>query len=385
MKILQIVPTLDLQSGGPVQAVQELSEQLAEKGVRVTISATRNSQKQKTTPLSQKISCQLFPSWGPKNFAFSPSFQRAMRGDVKNFDLVHIHTLWSFPAAIASYYCRKYHIPYVIRPCGMLDSYCLSHHSLRKKIYGNLIEKRNLNGAHAVQFTTQEEKNRSKRYIPDSKGVVIPLGIKMENDSNLPTKGEFRKHHPHLNGKKIILFLGRINFKKGLDLLVNAFSRIIKTVREVHWIIAGPDEEGYGSQLKRWIHQKGIEEQVTLTGFVGDEKKRALLRDSDIFCLPSYQENFGLAVVEAMAAGLPVVVSNQVNIYHEIQAAQAGFVTLCDADEIAFALRRLLQDESLRKSMGQNGQRLVREKYQWDTIVEKMIQLYEGIAHNHSR
>jgi len=368
-----------------VKAVQGLSKKLAERGVNVTIFATRNGHTETQIDLPSTIKSQVFTSYGPRNFAFSPSFRRAIRKHIKSFDLVHIHTLWNFPEWITSYYCQRARIPYLVRPCGMLASRCLAYGSLQKKIYSFFVERRNLNHADTIHFTTQEEKNQSNGFGLKSRTAVIPLGLNITDYSDLPPRGEFRKTHPDLNGKKIILFLGRMTVRKGLDLMIQSFSQVIKVVQDAHLVIAGPDDEGYGRQLKRWIHQQGIHRKITLTGFLEGRQKFALLRDSDVFCLPSYYENFGMAVIEAMAARLPIVISDRVNLHLEIQKAKAGFVEPCQIDAVASALCQLLQDEQLRKTMGENGKKLVDEKYQWDVVVGEVIQLYERIARSHSR
>ena len=380
-----MIPSLDPRSGGPVKAVQGLSEKLAQRGIQVTVFATKNGGKESQINLSSTIRSEVFSSYGPRNFAFSPSFTKAVRKQIKSFDLVHIHTLWSFPEWITSYYCQRAGVPYLVRPCGMLASHCLSYGTLQKKIYSFLVERKNLNRAEAIHFTTQEEKNQSSGFGLTSKSAVIPLGLNLTDYSNLPPRGEFRKTHPSLQGKKIILFLGRMTVRKGLDLMIQVFAQVVKKVKDAHLVIAGPDDEGYGKELKSWIQQQDIDHQVTLTGFLEGRQTFALLRDSDVFCLPSYHENFGIAVIEAMAAGLPVVISDQVNLHLEIQKAQAGFVTPCQADAVTSALCQLLNDEPLCRTMGENGKKLVREKYQWDIVADEVIELYERIVRRHSR
>ncbi|OGW85167.1 MAG: hypothetical protein A3C35_07180 [Omnitrophica bacterium RIFCSPHIGHO2_02_FULL_46_11] len=383
MKILQVVSELSPRMGGPAQAVLELSRVLAREGQAVSIFATDPDLKVfEQSHLRTKVtdvSIKLFKSIGWRHYYYSPSFKKELKQRVRDFDIVHIHGIWTYPTLAASRICKEAGVPYVIRPCGMLDRYCFSHHQLRKKIYYALAEQKNLTSAHAIHFTTEEERHRSSMNGLANQAVVIPLGLDLEPYLCLPPRGNFRKHYPHLEGKKIILFLGRINFKKGLDLLIDAFSAVLKETKEAHCIIAGPDDEGYGKRLKEWISEKGISEHVTVIGFVEGEAKLALFRDSDIFCLPSHQENFGIAVVEAMAAGLPVVISDQVNLYREIQSEQAGIVTGLNSSEIASAFLRLLQDDHLRETMAMNSRAYVKRNYQWDKIVKDLMRLYEHI------
>ena len=383
MNLLQVVPSISGRHGGPARAVLELSEALAARGHRVRIFATDHGYKEREAESelpTNGTEVELFKLRWPRLYFYSPSLKQALKRSIRNFDIVHIHGLWLHPTLAASRICRAAGIPYVIRPCGMLNPRSMSHHRFRKYLYHWLIESENLNSAQAIHFTTQDEKDRSDRYGLSPRAIVIPLGLKLNDYLSLPPKGEFRKRHPHLEGKKIILYLGRINFIKGLDLLAAAFAELVRSVKGIHWVIAGPDDKGYGKKLKRWINAKRIENAVTWTGFLEGREKLTLLRDSDIFCLPSYQESFGLAALEAMAAGLPVVVSNQVSICREIESAQAGFVTPLNVLELRSGLNRLLQDQFLRDTMGRNGQKLVQEKYGWDRIAQDLTQLYERIC-----
>jgi len=386
MKILQVVHSISGHAGGPAKAVLGLSEALVRLGAEVSIFAIDHGlgENLNSIPYCQRgMSVRFFKREWPKSYLYSPSLKKELERSIRAFDVVHIHGIWLYPTWIASRICRREKIPYIIRPCGMLDQYCLSHHPVRKGLYYLLIERKNIKQAHTIHFTTEEERNRSKGYGHRSKTVVIPLGFRVAEYLNLPPRGEFRKRYPHFIGKKIILYLGRISFKKGLDLLVRAVEEVVKQVKDVHWVIAGPDDEGYGKKLRGWIEEKGFENQVTFLGLVEGDDQLALLRDSDIFCLPSHQENFGMAVVEAMAAGLPVVVSDQVNLYQEISSARAGLVTRCEAEEVRKALCRLLQDEELRREMGENGRRLVQARYPWDQIAQEVMRLYESIARCH--
>jgi glycosyltransferase involved in cell wall biosynthesis len=176
-----------------------------------------------------------------------------------------------------------------------------------------------------------------------------------------------------------VLHLGRINFKKGLDILVDSFSRIAKSRPDVHLVIAGPDEDGYGAKVRRWLQEKGVAGRATFTGMLAGDLLLAALRDASVFALPSYSENFGIAVIEAMACGVPVVISNKINICREVRESGAGLVTPCDAVAFADALGTVLADVSLRTSMGQKGRQLVREHFSWLNVASKLEAAYEAI------
>ena len=304
---------------------------------------------------------------------------RALRRRISKFDIVHGHALYHFDSLISGHYCRKYGVPYLIRSAGTLDPYIFKRHRYRKLLLEWLYERRNLKHAAAVHFTTDEEMYLADQMIRFSKGVVVPLGLDIEKYDTLPEPGTFGQAFPEVVGKKIILFLGRINFKKGLDLLIPAFACLAKERDDIHLILAGPDNEGYGKKVRSWIQDEGVVGKVTFTGLLQGELKMAVLRDAEMFVLPSYSENFGIAVVEAMACGLPVVISNQVNIWRTVRTAGAGLVGECDASQIAEHMRVLLGDPDRAVKMGAKGKKLVEDRYSWPRVAEQLEEMYKTI------
>ncbi len=216
------------------------------------------------------------------------------------------------------------------------------------------------------------------------RGVVVPLGVNANAFRISGMSDRFRSKWRITPNKNIILFLGRINFKKGLDLLVRAFSQISKGREDLHLVLAGPDDEGYGAKVRHWLVREGALSKTTFTGIVAGSDKLDILAAAQLFVLPSYTENFGLAVVEAMAAGLPVVISNRVNIWHEIFEAHAGVVVNCDAEELAGAMERLLLNPVDAKEMGERARRLVKERFTWERVAPLMIELYRNILSGHN-
>ena len=285
----------------------------------------------------------------------------------------------------AAHYCRQFRVPYLLRPHGTLDPYIFAHHRPRKFVYERLFELRNLKNAAAVHFTAAEEMELARRAVPGMKGVVVPLGVHpREYDLDVSTKTSQTSRYSEA-GRQSILFLGRLNFKKGLDLLVKAFGLVARTRDDVRLILAGPDEDGYSIRVRRWLNEEGILSKVRFAGMLIGKEKVALLHGADVFALPSYSENFGLAVVEAMACGLPVVISNRVNIWREVADAKAGIVVNCDAVALADGLMALLDNSKLRRTMGENGQRLVRQRYDWKIAADQMLRIYREILSKSSR
>jgi len=303
----------------------------------------------------------------------------ALRSAIPRFDLVHIHSLYLFPSTVAAYYSRRYGVPYVVKPHGSLDPYLFRRHRGRKWIYEQLFEWRNLNRAAAIHFTTVEERDLTRPLHLKAPSLVVPVGLDLREFDTAPPYGAFRAAYPHTQGKKILLFLGRLNFKKGLDLLIEAYSEIARQRDDVHLMLVGPDDDGYGERIRRWLRTQGVLGRATFTGMLSGPERLAAFRDADVFVLPSYTENFGIAVVEAMASRVPVVISNKVNIWHTVAEAEAGLVVDCNARQLRQALLMLIDDPVLRNEIGARGRRLVEDMFTAKAVAERMIHGYRQV------
>lgn len=385
MRILHVIPSLAARDGGPAKAAVEMCRELLRRGEHPEIYTTNaDGEGYLDVPLGRPIAVRgvyvtYFPINGGHYYKFSWSMAAALRANVPLYDVVHINSLYQFPSTIAAHYCRKYGVPYIVRPHGTLDPYLYQRHPLRKRIYETLVERRNLANAAAVHFTSTEEMELAKSLDLRFRGVVAPLGLETtrngpaDSQAAAATRAEFA-------GKKIVLFMSRINFKKGLDILARAFGEVHRRRKDAHLVIAGPDNDGYSGTVRKCLKEAGVSDAVTFVGMVLNERKSALLSCADLFVLPSYSENFGIAVVEAMAAGLPVVISNRVNIWREIQEANAGLVVHTDPSELARAILELLDNSALARQLGERGCRLARTHFSWETAGDKLVDIYRRIA-----
>ncbi len=310
----------------------------------------------------------------------------ALRQKIQASDLVHIHSLYLFHDLVAGHYCRQYGVPYLMRPHGTLDPFIYRRHRWRKRLMEFLFEHRNIRRA-AAHACSPRRKNRNWRRLHtfETPGLVVPLGIDADEFAAMPEPGSFRRRHPEIGDKPIILFFGRINFKKGLDILAKAFGAVARRRQDVHLVIAGPDNEGWGARVRTWLDEEGVLGRTTFTGMLLGPDKLAVLRDASLFVLPSYSENFGLAVIEAMAAGLPVIISDQVNIWREVETGRAGRVIPCDATALADQILELLADPDAAAGMGQKGRALVQERFQWPRIAPRLAEAYVRIIDEHRR
>jgi glycosyltransferase involved in cell wall biosynthesis len=183
----------------------------------------------------------------------------------------------------------------------------------------------------------------------------------------------------------MVLFLSRLDPKKGLDILIPALAKLAQRRDDFTLVLAGSGDEAYTSQVQHLVTAYGLHNRTIFPGFVQGEEKWQLLREADVFVLPSYQENFGIAVVEALTAGLPVIISHRVNICREIVEAGAGLVTDLVPETLASTIDQLLSHPSLRQEMGQKGRQLASARFSWDASVSEMQRVYAIIRENHSR
>jgi glycosyltransferase involved in cell wall biosynthesis len=382
--ILHVIPSLAPRDGGPSKAVIEMCRELRRRSHEAEIYTTNvDGDCCLDMPLGRRVEVggvdvTYFPVSGGHYYKLSRAMAAALSANVSRYDVVHVHSLYQFPSTAAAHYCRKYDVPYVLRPHGTLDPYLYRRHQLRKRLYELLIERRNLASAAAVQFTTEEELRLAKLSGLRFRGAVVPLGVEIDEPSAGAADAADRIW-PELAGKKVLLFLSRINFKKGLDVLAQAFGEIHTARPDAYLVIAGPDTDGYAAQVRTWLAAEGALDATAFTGMVLGERKAALLARADAFVLPSYSENFGISVVEAMGAGLPLLISNRINIWREIDAARAGLIVNPDAGEVAKATLALLEDPIMAKEIGARGRRRAREQFSWRAAGNQLLQLYRKI------
>jgi len=385
IRILHVIADLSPEHGGPSKVGLELCQALVRLGHAVSLYTTNADGRgvldvpTDQPMLADGVTVRYFPIGRFRRWGFSGALGQALRSDIPDFDIVDIHSLYLFHTCMAAYYCRHSGVPYLIRPHGTLDPFLRRKSRLKKAVYNFLIEKRNLDNAAAIHYTSQDEMDLAHAALRiRAPGVVVPLGLNVAEYAAVPARGISRSRFPEIGGKFMVLFLGRLNFKKGLDLLAQAYGLIARQRPDIHLVIAGPAEEDYGRQVRAWLADEGVLERVTFTGMLRGSDKLAAFAAADVFVLPSYTENFGLAVVEAMACGLPVIISNQVNIWREIARAKAGLIVKCDSNELAAALLTAM-DDSEWKRLGERGKRLVQEEFTWDRSAQQMATVYQKI------
>ncbi len=393
MKVLCVVPSYwpAFKYGGPTVSVHGLNKALMKKGINVTVYTTNVGLDDKVF-VNQEVEVdgvkvtyfefvKLLEFIGRTGWQFSWQMTKAIKRNLKTFDLVYLPAVWNYPTAATAYYCRQYKKPYIIAPRGTLSPYTIAKNAWKKRPYYFLIAKRDIKGAALIHYTTEDEAEKTHSFLNlKNKMVVVPNGIDISEFDKLPERERLKKRYPFLKNKRVILFLGRIHWIKGLDILVKAYSKLASEKKDIHLLIAGPDEKGYEKKVRKWLKQEGIMEQTTLTGMLKGEEKLEAFAGSDLSIFPSYSESFGMAAIEAMACGVPVIISDQVGIYKEVLEADAGMAVTCDSVSLAQAIEKLLDNLALRRQMGENGHQLVQERFTLDKVADQMIEAYEKIA-----
>jgi glycosyltransferase involved in cell wall biosynthesis len=290
----------------------------------------------------------------------------ALRQRIHEFDVAHLHSVFLWPTSVAAQAARAVGLPYIVAPHGMLVNDLIKRKSrIAKTAWINLLERRNIKYAAAVHVTSELElKELAGLGIRHKNTFIVPNGV----EPCLTGNSEPVKHLP----ARFVLYLGRINWKKGLDRLIPAMAK----VPGVELVIAGNDEEAYRPVLQGLAERLGVAEQTRFVGAVYGPPKWELLKRASALILPSYSENFGIVVLEAMMAGCPVIVTPEVGIAPEVQKAGAGLVVEGRPEQLSDAINFLLADPERRMRMGVAGHRVAREKFSWHGLAGAMEQAY---------
>jgi len=384
LKILVVVPTYlpAIRYGGPIYSVHGLCSSLVNLDHEVHVFTTNvDGNNYSNVPLEVPVDMDgvkvwYFSSRIGRRLYYSSSMMSALKRKINQFDIVHLHSIYLWPTWAAARVARRENIPYLISPRGMLVGELVRRKNRWiKSAWLNSIERRNIEHASALHVTSEIEVSSLEDFnfklptifnIPN--GIDSPELYKTDDISD-----DVKKVLQH---SSIILYLGRLNWKKGLDRLIEAWSEI----SESHLVIAGNDEENYFSVLQTLVKNSGITEQVTiLPRSITGADKEALYVGAKIFVLPSYSENFGNTVLEAMIRSIPVLVTSEVGAAEIVRASKSGIVVDGDPTKIANAIKEMLGDESEMVRMGHAGKMEAKSNYTWSKVSKSMNQLYESI------
>jgi glycosyltransferase involved in cell wall biosynthesis len=388
LRILQIIPSISVVYGGPSQMVRGLSKALAEQNVEVTILTTDSNgdvgqaplDVEYDRPLSQDgYQIRYFRCSPFRRYKFSLGLLQWLSKHGQEYDLAHIHALFSPVSSLAAAIARHQNLPYILRPLGTLDPADLQKKRQLKQLYAAVLERPNLAGSSAIHFTSDQEAKISERFGTISRDIVLPLGVNPAI-ANLQTRQTIRSQHGIPDDRPLILFMSRLDPKKGFDILLPALQKLAED-QDFYFVLAGSNAQDpdYERQIAAQIQGSILADRTTIAGFVAGEDKAALLQAADLFVLPSYYENFGIAVAEAMVAGVPVVISDQVYIWEQIHQAQAGWVSPCTVEGLLEQLRSALADSAERQRRGENAKAYALKNYSWGAIAQQMVEVYRQI------
>lgn len=370
---LHVVSHLDPKYGGLSAVVPELARAVAGAGGwRSPVAAFLADGERSTV---NGVDVTAWPTsrvaW-LRNGALRASFDALVRRSAG----VHIHGLWEGSTAAAVASARRAGRPYVISAHGMLEPWALGNKRWKKQIYGALVERSNVAGARCLHALTEAEVEDYRSFGARQAIAVIPNGVTIPEGTGPEL---FLAQQPGLRGKRIVLFLGRIHFKKGLDLLVEAWGRVAATHPEARLVLAGPDFENTRAAVERHIAELGVGRSVCFTGMLRGNEKWSAMATAEAFVLPSYSEGLSVSALEAMGMGLPVILTTHCHL-PEAERAGAGWEIPSEVGALTSVLQQLLsQPIATNRAMGAKGQRLVRDRFTWSVVGGKMRAMYGWI------
>ena len=381
MRILQCVGDIDPALGGSVEAARQLSHALGHLGHRPELVTLRPPREEWSAAWSGAVHCA-----GPAStrYLYSPRFADWVSAHGSNYDAIVIHGLWRYTSVGAWRGLYGRGIPYFVFAHGMLDPYFRHAYPWKhaqKKICWLAAESRVVRDAQGVLFTCEEERLRARAtFRPyQCRERVVGLGIARPTGDSAKQRQAFLDAYPRLCGTRIILFLGRIHPKKGCDLLIEAFARVAHRDPLLQLVIAGPDECGWQTDLVRLAAKMGVGPRVTFAGPLYGELKWGALHSAEVLALPSHAENFGLSVVEALACGVPALISNEVNIWREIDADGAGLVANADSNGTAGLLDRWLDlPVGARQQMREHALRSFAKRFELEHFAREFAACLEA-------
>ena len=386
MRILHLIPYMHPSAGGPPVVVHQWCSELTRRGwspeVLTTDAYAPESDKAWIDEYRRSYPIEIGLHFGPKGYGYSPELKKMLVQRLAQCDLVHVHNIWSYCNRLAARLCVQRGIPYLVSPHGMLDPHSIGRKPWKKQLYGRLFEWPALRRASGLVFTHAEEERLARATCPRlPKGCVVPLGTaEPPSKSRDELAAIFMQSWPKLRDRVRIVFLSRLHSKKGLDLLLPAFQQVLLHQRDSMLVLAGPGEPDFVQWINATAASLGIADRTVLTGPLSGETKWAALAAGDVYVLPSYQENFAIALVEALRVGTPVVCSRRVNIWSDLDAARA--VTVCDlsADSVARSILELLQNPLLASEQGQRGAVFAAANYTWSRSVDRLEETYREVV-----
>jgi glycosyltransferase involved in cell wall biosynthesis len=379
MRITHIIDSINPSRGGPPAVAARLAAAQASLGHEVSLVSYGAPNQQsalsafyENIPNCEKVNFRfLAPDWKRVSYLGPDS---TISAAVSGTDFLHLHGVWEPLLVKAANYAHQTGIPYAVRPAGMLDPWSLRQKMFKKRLAMMIGCRRMLDNSAFVHALNRDEQSLMEPLSLKCPVHIIPNGVFLEEVTPLPAPGAFRARFPPLGDKPYILFLSRLHYKKGLDYLADAFAIVAKARSDVQLVIAGPDGGGL-QPFKRQIAKMQLTDRVVIVGPQYGQDKIAAMVDSACFCLPSRQEGFSMAIIEALACGKPAVISDACH-FPEVDEFNAGVVTPLQASSVASALLHVLSDREFAATIGRKGREMILSRYTWPKIAQRTLEVY---------
>jgi glycosyltransferase involved in cell wall biosynthesis len=389
VKILHVIPSVSLTRGGTTPAIIDMVHALQHQNLDVTIATTNDDGDHlMTVDLEKKvihrgIPTYFFPRFSPnslaiREFNFSFTFTTWLFQNIAKYDLIHLHGIFSYTTTIAMVIARFQKISYLTTPHGMLCEWSLQQRRQKKQAYLSLIEKANLDHAQAIHLTCQQECDDLTALDLKAPTFILPLAL-TEMPQSIPNAGDrLRQSLNCPTDEPIILFLSRLHYKKGLDYLIPALAQFRD--QQFTFVIAGSGTPAYEAEIQTLVNASGLGDRTQMVGFVEGERKDLLIQGADLFALTSHSENFGVAVLEALIAGKPVLITPGVGLVDIVREHDLGYVADLNIDSIIHELDQYFADPDRAKQKGDRAHQFTIANYTWDKIANDLVQVYQSIV-----
>ncbi len=384
MKIIHYMARMSLEDGGVVRAVLDICQALAKRGHDLTLLTFCDDDvpqqwKEGGAGVPKVVLLERKGRLWPK---LTTNSVELVRKQLIDAEALHVHVPWDVICAELGCIAKSMKIPYVVGVHGMLDDWSMNQRRAKKIIYLRVAGRRFLEEAAAVHCTAQAEKDQACKWYPNGQSVVVPLIFDLDEYEKLPgpeiARQKFASFFPD-DSVPVLLFLSRIHIKKGLELLIAAAGLLRDSGTAFKIIIAGTGEKAYEQQLKQLVNANNLSEHISFLGFVTGTEKVSLYEAADVFVLPTSQENWGFVLIEALACSIPLITTKGVDIWPELQSSGGAVIADATANAMAEAITNLLQDDSVRTSMGTKGRDWVLENMRLDKILSRYEKLYSDI------
>jgi glycosyltransferase involved in cell wall biosynthesis len=387
VRVLHVIPAVAMRYGGPSQAIIELATALRRCGIDVEVCSTDADGSGRLPVQLDKLvtyrgnQFRFFRRDWSEAFKFSRDMQRWLGQHVADYDLVHVHAVFSHSVYAAARACQRHQVPYIVRPLGSLEPWCIRQKPVRKFLAWHLFFHRALIRATAIHYTTEQERDLCEQPLALRNGIVVPNGVE-DPILDVTANGSFRRTLGLNIGTPFLLALSRLHPKKGIELLLTVFAKMKASGQLADWhlVIAGDGDARYAARLRALAESSQAARFVHWTGWLEGQNKLDVLAEADLFVLSSFQENFGIGALEAMACGTPVLVSEHVGLATDVRQQRAGWVVDLNPEDLRRGLLEATADAAELATRGAAARALVRERFTWPKIAERWSAWYAQLA-----